>query len=70
MARQPTQPAYACPMHDDVRQMTAGKCTKCGMDMVPDSAGFPMLRHVAGNPWMLAGMAAAMLALMAAIMML
>jgi Heavy metal binding domain len=61
---------YLCPMHREVRQPDAGKCPKCGMNLVPEGARFGMLRHIMSNPWMLAMMAAAMLAIMAAIMML
>jgi hypothetical protein len=26
---------YTCPMHPEVREDRAGKCPKCGMDLVP-----------------------------------
>lgn len=29
---------YTCPMHPEVRQATAGKCPKCGMDLVQKTA--------------------------------
>jgi len=68
MAQQ--QSGYACPMHNDIRQATVGKCPKCGMDLAPENAEFPMLRHVTSNPWMLMTMAAAMLAIMTVLMIL
>jgi hypothetical protein len=61
--------SYSCPMHADVRQPGPTKCPKCGMDLVPESARFAMLRHLTGNPWMLAAMVAVMVAIMAAVMM-
>lgn len=30
---------YACPMHPDVRQSTAGHCPRCGMTLVPATSG-------------------------------
>lgn len=32
---------FVCPMHPEVRQATAGKCPKCGMNLVPDAARMP-----------------------------
>ena len=58
---------YVCPMHLEVRQPNAGKCPKCGMNLVLEGARFALLRHLAGNPWMLAAMAAVMLAILIAI---
>lgn len=60
--------AYLCPMHADVRQPAAGKCPRCGMVLVPEGTRHPMLRHIVGNPWMLAIMAAVMAAIMFMIM--
>ena len=62
--------AYVCPMHSDVRQAVAGKCPKCGMNLMPEGTRFALLRHMAGNPLHLAVMAAMMLAVMAAAMMM
>jgi hypothetical protein len=56
---------YFCPMHATVRQEGEGKCPQCGMALVPEGARFPMLRHMASNPMMLAIMAIVMIALMA-----
>lgn len=61
---------YSCPMHSDIRQPTAGKCAKCGMDLVVDGARFRLLRHMANSPLHIAVMAALMLAMMAAAMMI
>ncbi len=61
---------YVCPMHSDVRQSVAGKCPKCGMNLLPEGTRFALLRHMAGNPLHLAVMAAVMLAVMAAAMMM
>ena len=61
---------YVCPMHREVRQPGPGKCPKCSMALIPQGTRFALLRHMAANPWHLALMAAAMLALMAAGMML
>ncbi|MFI4931825.1 MAG: heavy metal-binding domain-containing protein, partial [Burkholderiales bacterium] len=27
---------YACPMHPSIRQAVAGKCPKCGMELLPE----------------------------------
>jgi len=62
--------AYICPMHADVRQLSPGKCPKCGMNLLPEGARFAMLRHMLSNPVHLVVMGAAMLALMAAGMMM
>ena len=51
-------------MHPEVRQEGAGKCPRCGMALVPEAARFGLLRHVMGNPLMLAIMAAVMIAVM------
>ena len=61
---------YVCPMHPDVRQPGAGKCPKCGMDLLPEVTRFAMLRHMTSNPLHLTIMAAVMLAVMAAVMMM
>ena len=61
---------YLCPMHLDVRQPTAGKCPKCGMQLLPAGTRFALLRHMASNAVHLAVMVAAMLAMMAAAMMM
>jgi Heavy metal binding domain len=61
---------YVCPMHQDLRFGEPGKCPKCGMALVAEDARFPLLRHMASNPLMLAVMFAGMLALMVAAMML
>jgi hypothetical protein len=62
--------AYLCPMHADVRQPAAGKCPKCGMDLLPEGTRFALLRHMMSRPGHLAVMVAVMLALMAAAMMM
>ena len=62
--------AYICPMHSDVRQLDAGKCPKCGMDLVPEGTRFALLRHMTSSPLHLAVMAALMVAVMAAAMMM
>jgi len=61
---------YFCPMHSDMRQPGPGKCTKCGMDLMPEGTRFGMLRHIASNPTHLVVMAGLMLAVMAAVMMM
>jgi P-type Cu+ transporter len=35
---------YICPMRPSVRQSSPGKCPKCGMALVPESARFALLR--------------------------
>lgn len=62
-------PMYFCPMHTSVRQAGPGKCTTCGMDLVPEGTRFGLLRHIASSPLHLGVMLAAMAALMAAAMM-
>ncbi len=44
---------YFCPMHSDVRQPGAGKCPKCGMDLLPEGTRFAMLRHMSRSPMMI-----------------
>jgi hypothetical protein len=61
---------YICPMHPDVRQANAGKCPKCGMNLLPEGTRFAMLRHMINNPLHLVIMGVVMLALMAAAMMM
>jgi len=59
-----TESVYLCPMHSDVRQGSAGKCPKCGMDLLPEGTRFAMLRHMSKNPMMIGVMAAIMIAIM------
>jgi Heavy metal binding domain len=61
---------YFCPMHSDVRQTTAGKCPKCGMDLLAEGTRFGLLRHMISSPLHLMVMAVLMAAVMAAIMMM
>jgi hypothetical protein len=61
---------FFCPMHRKVRQPYAGKCPKCGMDLLPEGTRFALLRHMASNPLHLAIMAGIMVAIMAAAMMM
>jgi hypothetical protein len=56
-------------MHRDVRAAGPGKCSKCGMALVPEGARFGLLRHIVRSPLMLAVMIVVMAALMAAFMM-
>jgi len=67
---QSSGPLYYCPMHPAVRQPTAGKCPKCGMDLIAEGTRFGMLRHMVKSPMMLAIMVVVMGAIMAAIMMM
>jgi Cu(I)/Ag(I) efflux system membrane fusion protein len=60
---------YICPMHADIRQPNAGKCPKCGMDLLPEGTRFGMARHMLKSPMMLIVMLAIMLAIMAMIFM-
>jgi len=60
---------YFCPMHRSVRQAGPGKCPQCAMYLLPEGTRFAMLRHMAGKPWHVAAMIAAMLVLMALAMM-
>jgi hypothetical protein len=60
---------YLCPMHRDVRQPNPGKCSKCGMDLLPEGTRFGLLRHMISSPLHLVIMAVVMVAVMAAVMM-
>ena len=62
--------AYSCPMHPEVHAMGAGKCPRCHMDLVPEGAGFGVVRHLLGNPLHLVVMIAIMLVLAAVLMMM
>jgi Heavy metal binding domain len=61
---------YFCPMHSDIRQPTPGKCTKCGMDLVPEGTRFALVRHMTGNRRHLVTMVVLMAVVMAVVMML
>ena len=61
---------YFCPMHSDIRQPSPGKCTKCGMNLVPVGTRFALLRHMVGRPLHLAIMVVLMAVVMAVTMML
>jgi hypothetical protein len=61
---------YFCPMHSDIRQPGPGKCTKCGMDLVPVGTRFALLRHMVSRPLHLAIMVVLMAVVMAVAMML
>ena len=63
-------PMYTCPMHPEVKADAASKCPRCGMNLVPQGAKYPFLRHMLGSPLHIGIMAAAMLIVMAAAMML
>lgn len=64
----PSGQVFFCPMHADVHRPSAGKCPKCGMDLLPEGTRFAMLRHMIESPMMLMIMVAAMIAVMAAAM--
>ena len=51
-------------------QPNLGKCPKCGMDLLPESTRFAMLRHMISNPLHIIIMVALMAAIMAAAMMM
>jgi hypothetical protein len=57
-------------MHSEIRQSNAGKCPKCGMDLLPEGTRFAMLRHMLSSPLHVVLMVAVMAALMAAVMMM
>ena len=57
---------YICPMRPSVRQ--CGKCPKCGMALVPESARFALLRT--SNPVHLVVMPLIMLAVISTVMMM
>lgn len=61
---------YICPMHSDVRQANPGKCSKCGMDLLPEGTRFALLRHMFSSPVHLIFMVALMVAVMVAVMMM
>lgn len=59
---------YICPMRPSVRQSSPGKCPKCGMALVPESARFALLRT--SNPVHLVVMPLIMLAVISTVMMI
>ena len=61
---------YLCPMHPDVCETVAGKCPKCGMDLMPEGTRFALFRHMIGRRSHLVIMAALMVAAMAVAMMM
>ena len=63
-------PLYLCPMHQDVRELTAGPCPHCGMRLLQEGARFGLLRHMFSSPLHIAVMVTVMLAVMAAVMMM
>ncbi len=48
--RQNARQFFACPMHSDVRQPGPGKCSKCGMDLLPEGTRFALVRHMMSSP--------------------
>jgi hypothetical protein len=56
-------------MHSDVRQPNPGKCSKCGMDLLPEGTRFALLRHMMSSPLHVAIMAVVMLLVMTVLMM-
>jgi hypothetical protein len=67
--RQTTNQSFVCPMHSDVRQPNPGKCSKCGMDLLPEGTRFALLRHMMSRPLHVVIMAVVMLLVMAVLMM-
>jgi hypothetical protein len=61
---------YICPMRPRVRQSSPGKCPKCGMALVLESARFALLRHMTSNPVHLVVMPLIMLAVISTVMMI
>jgi hypothetical protein len=55
-------------MHADIRGAAPAKCPRCGMDLVSEGQDFPPLNRMISNQWLLAAMAAVVLAVMLAIM--
>ena len=68
--RENTGQFFVCPMHPDVRQPGPGKCSKCGMDLLPQGTRFALLRHIMSSPLHIVIMGVIMLAVMAALMMM
>ena len=61
---------YICPMHGSVRQVVAGKCPKCGMDLLPEGTRFGLVRHMFGSPLHIGVMAGLMIVIMIVAMMI
>jgi hypothetical protein len=59
-------PTYICPMHHEIRESGPGICTRCGMNLIPEDARFPMLQHLLHNPMMAAVMVVVTILLMMA----
>jgi hypothetical protein len=55
-------------MHPKMRQLSAGKCSECGM--LPEGTRFGLIRHMLSSPFHIAVMVAVMVAIMLAAMML
>ena len=68
--RQNARQFFVCPMHSDVRQPGPGKCSKCGMDLLPEGTRFALVRHMMSSPLHIVIMVVVMLAAMAAVMMM
>ena len=60
---------YTCPMHKDVRQIGPGKCSSCGMALLPVGTRFAIIKHMMSGPmpFVIGGV---MIALMAVVMMM
>jgi len=63
-----TGKGYFCPMHRDEQEPNSGKCSKCGMELLPEGTKFAMLRHMVKSPVMIIVMAAIMIAAMVIVM--
>ena len=61
---------YICPMHSDMRQTRPGKCTKCGMELLPAGTRFGLIRHIISSPFHITIMLGVMAVLMATAMMM
>lgn len=66
---QTTGQSLVCPMHSEVRQQSPGKCSQCGIDLLPEGTRFALLRHIMSSRLHVVIMMVVMLVIMAALMM-
>jgi len=64
-----TTTVYICPVHADVKLSSPGRCTKCGMVLMPENNGFAPRPHGTAGTWNLVAIVGILVTLATAVMM-